>query len=113
MKNEEMYEIFICTLNSISQICDITTPGNFAHNIPTMKCKCRDMLSFYKNNTITPWYSVAEGDLPPNNNHILCKNDLGLFIGYFSEVDNCFYYTIGGEEATDVKYWMEIPQIKK
>ena len=47
MEHKEMYEIFICTLNSISQICDITTSGNVAHNIPTIKCKCRDMLQFY------------------------------------------------------------------
>lgn len=60
---KEMDEIFIATLKSISQVCDITTPGNVAHNLPTIKCKCRDMLSFYKNNTITPWYSVAEGDI--------------------------------------------------
>lgn len=110
---KEMDEIFIATLKSISQVCDITTPGNVAHNLPTIKCKCRDMLSFYKNNTITPWYSVAEGDLPPNNKNILCQNDIELFVGYFSVTDNCFYDTISDEEVTDVKYWMEIPQIKK
>lgn len=108
---KEMDEIFIATLKSISQVCDITTSGNVAHNLPTIKCKCRDMLSFYRNNTITPWLSVAEGDLPQNNNKILCKNDLELFIGYFSTSNNCFYNTISNEEVPNVEHWMEIPQI--
>lgn len=48
MEHKEMYEIFIATLKSISQVCDITTPGNVSHNLPTIKCKCRDMLAFYE-----------------------------------------------------------------
>lgn len=48
MKHEEMYEVFICTLNSILQVCDKTTTGNVSHNIATIKCKCKDMLAFYE-----------------------------------------------------------------
>ena len=48
MEDKEMYEIFIGTLNSISQVCDKTTTGNVAHNIATIKCKCKDMLKFYE-----------------------------------------------------------------
>lgn len=45
---KEMDETFIATLESISQVCDKTTTGNVAHNIATIKCKCRDMLAFYE-----------------------------------------------------------------
>lgn len=45
---KEMDETFISTLESISQVCDKTTTGNVAHNIATIKCKCRDMLAFYE-----------------------------------------------------------------
>lgn len=48
MEHKEMYEIFISTLKSISQVCDITTTGNVSHNIATIKCKCKDMLAFYE-----------------------------------------------------------------
>lgn len=48
MEHKEMYEIFISTLKSISQVCDITTSGNVSHNIISIKSKCRDMLAFYE-----------------------------------------------------------------
>lgn len=48
MEHKEMYEIFISTLKSISQVCDITTSGNVSHNIISIKGKCRDMLAFYE-----------------------------------------------------------------
>ena len=45
---KEMDETFIATLEGISQVCDKTTSGNVSHNIATIKCKCREMLQFYK-----------------------------------------------------------------
>lgn len=48
VKSEEMDKIFIATLESILQICDRMNSGNVSHNVATIKCKCRDMLSFYK-----------------------------------------------------------------
>ena len=45
---KEMDETFIATLESISQVCDKTTSGNVSHNLPSIKCKCKDMLAFYE-----------------------------------------------------------------
>lgn len=61
---KEIDEMFIGILESISEICDKTTSGNISHNIATIKYKCRDMLQFYKENTASPWHSVADGDFP-------------------------------------------------
>lgn len=48
VKSKEMDESFIATLESILQICDRMNSGNVSHNVATIKCKCREMLSFYK-----------------------------------------------------------------
>ena len=44
MEHKEMYEIFISTLKSISQVCDITTSGNVSHNIISIKGKYKSEL---------------------------------------------------------------------
>lgn len=48
VKSEEMDKIFIAILESILQICDRMNSGNVSHNVARIKCKCRDMLSFYR-----------------------------------------------------------------
>lgn len=48
VKSEEMNETFIATLENILQICDKMNTDNVSHNIATIKCKCREMLLFYK-----------------------------------------------------------------
>ena len=58
---KEIDEMFIGILENISEICDKTTSGNISHNIATIKCKCRDMLQFYKKYPATLWHSVKEG----------------------------------------------------
>ncbi|WP_454895294.1 hypothetical protein [Alloprevotella tannerae] len=59
------------------------------------------------------WHSVASGDLPQNDYAVLCQNDIELIVGYFSIVDKCFYDADSDDRLTDVKYWMEIPQLPK
>ena len=51
---KEIDELFISTLQSISQICDRITSGNVSHNVSTIKCKCRDMLAFYEKYRANP-----------------------------------------------------------
>lgn len=61
---KEIDEAFIATLEGILNICDKTTSGNVSHNIATIKGKCRNMLQFYEEFPVSPWHSVADGDLP-------------------------------------------------
>ena len=60
---------------------------------------------------VNPWHSVSDGDLPRNNDDVLCQKDIELIIGYYSIVDNCFYGTNSDCRITDIKYWMEIPKL--
>lgn len=115
MNYEEMYEIFVCTLNSIMQVCDKTTNGNVSHNIATIKCKCRDMISFYKKYPINPWHSVEDGDLPQVNKDYVFSYNGFSYIGYMREdksihLNDDFSPMI---DINEVDYWMEIPQIPK
>ena len=78
---KEIDEMLINLLESISQICDKTTSGNVSHNIATIKCKCRDMLQFYKQYPVTHWHSVEE-DLPPFNKSCLFICNGTIYTGF-------------------------------
>lgn len=121
---KEIDEMLINLLESISQICDKTTSGNVSHNIATIKCKCRDMLQFYKKYPANPWHSVADGDFPKGiKNDSECMSFIVKTKGgnqYFA------YYTSWLDEEyrairhdffdecdclLDVEYWMKIPEL--
>lgn len=115
----EMDDTFITILKSILQICEKTTSGNVSHNIATIKCKCRDMLQFYKENPVNPWHSVADGDFPPesenNDSGIkfsvevlvqLDKNRLALGRYYYSYKS---WYV--GVQRVYPTHWMKIPEL--
>lgn len=109
-----MDDIFITTLESIVQVCDLTTSGNVSHNIATIKCKCRDMLQFYKENTVSPWHSVADGGLPKMNTDCLFLYSERLIDKGFMREDKSI--SLDSEFAplidiNDVDYWMEIPEL--
>lgn len=115
---KEIDAMFTSLLKSISQICDKTTSGNVSHNIATIKCKCRDMLQFYKAPPISPWHSVADGDLPlkaKNNNRVefsvevlvlLDKNRLD-----FGRYDYTYKGWYVGLQRVYPTHWMEIPEL--
>ncbi len=119
---KEIDEAFIATLESIIGVCDKTTSGNVSHNVATIKGKCRNMLQFYKEFPVSPWHSVADGDLPkePKGDYIdppffvKCKNGTTTSAYYELEEDEedyCFYDDCGC--VLDVEFWMEIPQLPK
>lgn len=110
---KEMDDILITILESIIQVCDLTTSGNVSHNIATIKCKCRDMLQFYKENPVSPWHSIADGDLPKVDKRCLLSFQGGFYIGFrcasnsiFLEDDDSLFLDI-----YDIDYWMEIPKL--
>ena len=110
---KEIDEMFINLLKSISQICDKTTSGNVSHNIATIKCKCRDMLQFYKENPVSSWYSIADGDLPQVNKQCLFSYEGNIYIGYRCITDDVFLEDVPSLSLTvnDFDYWMEIPKL--
>lgn len=116
---KEIDAMFTSLLESISQICNRTTSGNVSHNIATIKCKCRDMLQFYRENPVSPWHSVADGDLPlkaKNNNRVefsvevlvrLDKNRFTFCRYYYSY--NSWYV---GLQRVYPTHWIEIPELQ-
>lgn len=124
---KEIDEMFIGILENISEICDKTTSGNVSHNIATIKCKCRDMLQFYKVYPVTHWHAVKDGDLPnveeyssgAVNDKLFVvkttdgKKDIANFLEWFDE--ECRTYRYDFFDASDcpinVDYWMEIPKL--
>lgn len=111
---KEIDEMLINLLESISQICDKTTSGNVSHNIATIKCKCRDMLQFYKKYPANPWHSVKDGELPKTDTDYLFSYDNKLIDkGYMREdgslsLDSEFAPLL---DIDEVDYWMEIPEL--
>lgn len=115
---KEIDEMFIGILENISEICDKTTTGNVSHNIATIKCKCRDMLQFYKQYPVSHWHSVKEGDLPQeakNNNRIefsvevLVRLDKNRFA--FGRYDYTYKSWYVGLQRVYPTHWMEIPEL--
>ena len=110
---KEMDVILITVLESIIRVCDLTTSGNVSHNISTIKCKCRDMLRFYKENPVSPWHSFIEGDIPPYNKTCLFNCDGVLYIG-FVRGDDSLYLEHNLEihlTINNIDYWMEVPKL--
>lgn len=60
---------------------------------------------------ISPWHSVADGDLPPIDKVILCTNGTDISLGVY----NRHFYDPSPwkdcERLSLVKYWMEIPKL--
>lgn len=110
---KEMDETLINLLESILQICNKTTSGNVSHNIATIKCKCRDMLRFYNDNPVSPWHSIADGDLPQVNKYCLFSYEGNIYIGYRCITEDVFLEDVPSLslKVTDFDYWMEIPKL--
>ena len=120
INQKETDEAFVATIESILQICEKITTGNVSHYIATIKCKCKDMLRFYKENPVSPWHSVADGDLPPkakNNNRVefsievlvrLDKNKLA-----FGRYDYTYKSWYVGLQRVYPTHWMEMPELPK
>ena len=119
---KEIDKIFIDTLESVVQICEKTTSGNVSHNIATIKCKCRDMLQFYKENPVNPWHSVADGDFPlkaKNNNNSRIEFSVEVLVRLDKNrlASGRYYYAYKswyvGLQRVYPTHWMEMPELPK
>ena len=115
---KKMDEIFINTLESIMQTCDLMTSGNVAHYTPSIKWHCQEMIGFYKENPVSPWHSVADGDLPlkaKNNNRVefsvevLVRLDKNRFA--FGRYDYTYQSWYVGLPRVYPTHWAEIPEL--
>lgn len=61
---------------------------------------------------VSPWHSVADGNLPPNNTYCLFPSIIDEFeVGY---VQNGYVHFNDTEKPCplkDIEYWMEIPKL--
>ena len=112
----EIDDIFITTLKSISQNCERITSGNVSHNIATIKGKCREMMQFYHEFPVSSWHSVADGDLPKeskgdlfNLTLLICMPNGRMFPAYYDIKENTFADEFN--EVIEIAYWMEIPKL--
>nr|DAJ69439.1 MAG TPA: hypothetical protein [Caudoviricetes sp.] len=48
MTQKEMNDTFIAAFEGIKGVCDKITTGNVSHNVATIRCKCVEMLQFFK-----------------------------------------------------------------
>ncbi len=118
---KEIDKIFIDTLESVVQMCEKTTSGNVSHNIATIKCKCRDMLQFYKENPVNPWHSVADGDFPlkvkNNNSRIEFSVEVLVRLDKNRIASGRYYYTYKswyvGLQRVYPTHWMEMSELPK
>lgn len=121
VNQKEIDETFVATIESILQICDKTTSGNVSHNIATIKCKCRDMLQFYKNCPANGWHSVADGDFPPesenNNSRIKFSVEVLVRLDKNRLASGRYYYSYKswyiGLQRVYPTHWMEMPELPK
>jgi hypothetical protein len=98
---KEIDNTFIATLESIIGVCEKTTSGNVSHNVATIKCKCRDMLRFYKKYPVNSWHEISR-DKIPNDVDILIRFEDGSIKRYDEELPELL-----------VTHWCEIPQFKE
>lgn len=98
---KEIDNTFIATLESIIGVCEKTTSGNVSHNVAMIKCKCRDMLQFYKKFPANSWHEISS-DKIPNNVDILIRFEDGSIKRYDEELPELL-----------VTHWCEIPQFKE
>ena len=119
MNQKKMDEIFISTLEDIRQTCDLITSGNVAHYIPSIKGHCQEMIGFYKENPVSPWHSVADGDLPNFEDIVLINTkEYGVITalydkGWVGVEVPLFYSADCARTDEEVDYWMEIPKLPK
>lgn len=110
---KEIEEMFIGLLENIFQICDKTTSGNVSHNIATIKCKCRDMLQFYKKYPANPWHSVKDGELPQAGKVCMFGYQGKLYKGVMYK-DGALHFDDEFSPMLDINeldYWMEMPEL--
>ena len=110
---KEIEEMFIGLLENIFQICDKTTSGNVSHNIATIKCKCRDMLQFYKKYPANPWHSVKDGELPQAGKVCMFGYQGKLYKGFMYK-DGALHFDDEFSPMLDINeldYWMEMPEL--
>lgn len=118
---KEIDEAFVATIESILQICEKTTSGNVSHNIATIKCKCRDMLQFYKNHPANSWHSVADGDFPlkakNNNSRIEFSVEVLVRLDKNRLASGRYYYAYKswyvGYTLCNPTHWIEMPELPK
>ena len=118
---KEIDEAFVATIESILQICEKTTSGNVSHNIATIKCKCRDMLQFYKNHPANSWHSVADGDFPlkakNNNSRIEFSVEVLVRLDKNRLASGRYYYAYKswyvGLQRVYPTHWIEMPELPK
>lgn len=113
MTQKEIEEMFIGLLENIFQICDKTTSGNVSHNIATIKCKCRDMLQFYKKYPANPWHSVKDGELPQAGKVCMFGYQGKLYKGFMYK-DGALHFDDEFSPMLDINeldYWMEMPEL--
>lgn len=106
---EKMNDIFIATLESIIQVCSLITSGNVAHYVPSIKGKCQSMLQFYKENPVSTWHSVVDGDFPKKDGRYIVMAQNGYCHTCQYHTDDRYWDTVGYQ--SDIKYWMEIPEL--
>ncbi len=116
MGQKEMDKIFIATLESIIQVCNLITSGNVAHYVPSIKGKCQSMIQFYKENNVSTWHSIADGDFPKESKGdlfsltlLICAPNGRMFPAYYDVQENIFADEFN--EVIEVAYWMEIPKL--
>lgn len=108
-----MDDIFITTLECIIQVCDLTTSGNVAHYIPSIKGKCQSMIQFYKENPVTLWHSVKEGELPQAGKDCIFIYQGKLYKGFMYK-DGALHFDDEFSPMLDINeldYWMDIPEL--
>ncbi|MGP1549199.1 MAG: hypothetical protein ACTTI4_00660 [Prevotella fusca] len=102
-------EIFIDTLENVIQLCEKITPGNVAHYVVPIKGRCQSMIQFYRENSVTHWHSVKDGDLPKKSGRYIVMAQNGYCHTCQYCTDDRYWDTVGYQ--SDIKYWMEIPEL--
>nr|DAU84914.1 MAG TPA: Protein of unknown function (DUF551) [Caudoviricetes sp.] len=118
MKQKEMDKIFIHTLESIIQVCNLITSGNISHYIPSIKGKCQSMIQFYKENPVSLWHDVKK-ELPNINIPVLVLTHNGNIVTASMYIPRDVNGNILGDKEwkgnqafrQSITHWMEIPEL--
>lgn len=113
-----MDKIFIHTLESIIQVCNLITSGNVAHYIPSIKGKCQSIIQFYKENPVSTWHDVKE-ELPHINTPVLVLTHSGNIVTASMYIPRDVNGNILGNKEwkgsyafrQSITHWMEIPEL--
>ena len=86
--------------------------GYFNVDLDDVECGFMDGAKWADEHSKSPWHSIADGDLPPNNTYCLFPSSIeGFEVGY---VQNEYVHFNNIEKPysfKDIKYWMEIPEL--